>query len=183
MKITSIFCDVHPYLELLRARVEMVSPGPPYDVNRLETFRCPHCDCKRHFRTDFGYFYTTLNEPLSLGDLEQKHRCEWNHEPRYMVLTNVDGLPMFGCPHSDCDVFKPNGYFGGLTMRPKIHGWDESKSDVITEYVVNGLPPGEEAWIEKKGNKWRTLRCTNGVQSAWSAMYETPGDALSEFPG
>ena len=53
----------------------------------------------------------------------------------------------------------------------------------VTQYRVDGLPSGEQAWIANFGSShqesWRILRARNGVQSDWTGDSESAEAALA----
>ena len=61
-------------------------------------------------------------------------------------------------------------------------GPDLSKWTQVTQYEVQGLPPGEQAWIANFGaphrQDWRILRARNGVQTDWTGQFESADAAL-----
>jgi hypothetical protein len=61
---------------------------------------------------------------------------------------------------------------------PDIRNWVE-----IIQYEVDGLPPGEQAWIANFGGSnrpsWRILRAKNEIQSDWTGDYNSAEGALA----
>lgn len=57
---------------------------------------------------------------------------------------------------------------------PYVGNWNR-----VIRYTVEGLPPGEEAWIADFHYKWQLLRRTDGVQGEWMGAYKSPEDALT----
>jgi len=58
-----------------------------------------------------------------------------------------------------------------------------SPGDTTYQYVVNGLPEGQEAWIANfgRGNQpnWRILRTALGLQGKWYGEHQTATHALA----
>lgn len=53
----------------------------------------------------------------------------------------------------------------------------------VVQYVVHGMPPGEEALIAYYGDpnrgSWRVLRVKGGEQGQWEGDYASADDALA----
>jgi hypothetical protein len=99
-----------------------------------------------------------------------------------MVLTKINGVLTWACPFENCTAIKPYGAVGPYTLHAigragkelNIDNWKD-----IYQYVVRGLPPGEEAWIARMHGRWSTLRCSNGIQGTWTGEYTDPEKTLS----
>ena len=108
-----------------------------------------------------------MRERLNLGDIPRKPRCGLNHEVEYMVLTKIDDILTWACPVEGCQVTKRFGTVeltgsikSALTIRSTGHsgyGPDVSDWKDVAQYAVQGLPPGEEAWISRMQGHWSTL--------------------------
>lgn len=58
-------------------------------------------------------------------------------------------------------------------------GLDMSKWTHVYQFIVTGLPFGEEAMIAEFGHRWSFLRVSNGKQQGtWTGKYESPEMAL-----
>jgi hypothetical protein len=55
---------------------------------------------------------------------------------------------------------------------------DFRKWDTALKFRVEGLPPGEQAWIAEMNHTWRTLLVKDGV-GRWIGKHKTPEDALA----
>jgi hypothetical protein len=73
-----------------------------------------------------------------------------------------------------------------LELRPVAYvgeGSDLTERNQVTQYEIQGLPPGDRAWIANFGapyrNNWRILRATDEVQSDWTGDYGSAEDALA----
>jgi hypothetical protein len=74
-----------------------------------------------------------------------------------------------------------------LTLRPMTYfgKGPNLQRDHATQYEVQGLPPGERAWIANFGapnrQNWRVLRATEQVQSDWTGDYRSAEEALASL--
>jgi len=70
-----------------------------------------------------------------------------------------------------------------LTLRPYGRvgsGFARPEDLSVFQYMVEGLPSGQEASIAKmKGSHWHVLRRHGGVQGPWTGDYETAEEALA----
>jgi rRNA maturation protein Nop10 len=69
-----------------------------------------------------------------------------------------------------------------LTLHPLVHGGsgpDIRNWKTALKYEVEGLPPGEKAWIAKMNHSWRILTMKDGVQGKWTGKYKSAEDALA----
>ncbi len=102
MKILSAFCDLHPSDKLAQRSIKI-----PTWHDEQATLRCTHSACDRHFHYDFGYFPFTAGEEPDFGELNAKPRCRLKHDLLYMLLTEIDGVPVYACFHPDCTITIP----------------------------------------------------------------------------
>lgn len=186
MNISTVVCDRHPLSAMSSATITVVSPVG--DRNTLTTTACPHDNCTRHYTREFGYVDVNDGGPLRLGDVTRKRRCALNHEAEFMLLTKLDGVLTWACPVEQCNGTKLHGSVEGAGLRLSIraigHAGEGANLDNwkdVFQYAVQGLPPGEEAWIARMNGGWSTLRCSNGVQGEWQGNYEDPEHALENL--
>jgi len=69
-----------------------------------------------------------------------------------------------------------------LTLRPAARvgsGPDLRNWDKIFQYEVEGLPPGQEAWIAEIDFRWQILRVKDGLQEGWTGSYKSAEEALA----
>jgi hypothetical protein len=63
------------------------------------------------------------------------------------------------------------------------NGPDMTKWTDVYQYVVENLPPGEQAWIANFGapyrQNWKILRATGNVQSDWRGDHQSAEEALA----
>ena len=72
-----------------------------------------------------------------------------------------------------------------LTIHPNM--WDRDgrvyKSGLPINYIVEGLPPGDEAEITKLGNSWRITRLKDSIRSESPVDYSNEHEALASLQG
>ena len=72
-----------------------------------------------------------------------------------------------------------------LTLRPFFRIGDDPvmRDDApVGQYVVDGLPTGQEASIAKmKRSRWHILRRQDGVQGNWTGAYDAAEKALEDL--
>jgi hypothetical protein len=178
MKISSAFCDLHPLYEL--APPKEIATISDAGIDTLKAERCTRTECDRYFYYGFGYFDHVPGEHPKMSETDGKPRCSSHGD--FMKLTKINNVPTWACPSDDCLVTKPYGVVGPLMLHPFGRAGDGPNIDNwkdIYQYVVCGLPPGEEAWIARMDGHWSTLRRTNGVQDHWRGEYDGPEEALS----
>ncbi len=104
MKISSIFCDIHPDCRLQPATVLNLSPLG--DLDEMMASRCPRPDCHRNYARKFGYFDAPVGERPDFGHLDGKPLCLQRHFlvecDEYMFVTEVGGSLVWACPVGEC---------------------------------------------------------------------------------
>ena len=107
MKIDAVFCDLHPDKHLTEVPIELSTRRTFEDERAL---RCTQPGCTRYYHYDFGYFAFIPGEEPDLGNLAAKPSCKLKHDLLYMVLTRIDGQPVYACFFPECPItipFKP----------------------------------------------------------------------------
>ncbi len=101
MKVSSVFCDVHPDSKLALGTAGL---GWKYSPPEQKTLRCPKPKCGRHFHYDFGYFSPQNGNSVASG---QTPKCKEKHDELYMLLTRIDGALVYACFHPECTCTVP----------------------------------------------------------------------------
>ena len=177
MTITEIYCPNHSTSKLASGFISMTNYSGV--ITNQPVFGCIDPGCDVCYQGDSGYF---RNEQGKTRIRIHEERCSCAEPPSFRLVTLWQGEAVWACPYTSCQIVRPFGARGMITIHPTQQVRLELQPDgsvaPVAVFAIKGLPPRTAASISKAADKWQiALQASEGAN--WAGEFPDLATALS----